>query len=317
MKLFAYSLFFLSASAFFADAYAVLNNDFTRANTTFTNRRYRDSKTSDMNDRRFRDSGKMLEQKQYENIGDVSYLRERKPRFEEGLPAEDMAKRRARGDGEMFGGIPEYAGKTKDDMWSGANVPLGIKNADRDLTKVYEGKIDVNRRATDYQELLNDYYSDVMEMSMREINKYYFRESHSDDPGIPTTQAGGGLRGDESSFWDFLSRDQNLGRGKVSIKKFKLDKDGAGSGAAASDTSAEVAEAVSAAPAPASGQSAVSAAQRQSQSYIPAVHSPSGNVRSIETIDEDVGRKFQFMRVPDSLRSGDATIKVEVRESDF
>ena len=172
-----------------------------------------------------------------------------------------------------------------------------------------------SRRATDYQELLNDYYSDVMEMSMREINKYYFRETHSDEPGIPTTQAGGGLRGDDSSFWDFLSRDQNLGRGKVSIKKFKLDKDGAGSGAAASDTSAEAAEAVSAAPE--SRQSAVSAAPRQSQSYIPAVHSPSGNVRSIETIDEDVGRKFQFMRVPDSLRSGDATIKVEVKESDF
>jgi len=196
-------------------------------------------------------------------------------------------------------------------------VPLGIKNTDRDLTKAYEGKIDVNRRATDYQELLNDYYSDVMEMSMREINKYYFRESHSDEPGIPTSLAGGGLRGDDSSFWDFLSRDQNLGRGKVSIKKFRLDKDGAGSSAAASDTSAEAAEAVSSVPAPASGQSAVSAAPRQSQSYIPAVHSPSGNVRSIETIDEDVGRKFQFMRVPDSLRSGDATIKVEVKESDF
>ena len=317
MKFFAYSLLFLSASAFFADAYAVLNNDFTRANTTFTNRRYRDSKTSDMNDRRFRDSGKMLERKQYENIGDVSYLRERKPRFEEGLPAEDMAKRRARGDGEMFGGIPEYAGKTKDDIWSGANVPLGIKNTDRDLTKAYEGKIDVNRRVTDYQELINDYYSDVMEMSMREINKYYFRESHSDEPGIPTSRAGGGLRGDESSFWDFLSRDQNLGRGKVSIKKFKLDKDGAGVGAAASDTAAEAAESVSPASAPESRQPAVFPAQRQSQSYIPAVHSPSGNVRSIETIDEDVGRKFQFIRVPDSLRSGDATIKVEVKESDF
>ena len=57
---------------FFADAHALLNNDFTRANSTFSKRRFEESKMSSMQGKKARESGKMLERKLYENSGDES-----------------------------------------------------------------------------------------------------------------------------------------------------------------------------------------------------------------------------------------------------
>lgn len=138
---------------FFADAHALLNNDFTRANSTFSKRRFEESKMSSMQGKKARESGKMLERKMYENTGDVSYLRDEKPHFEEGLPGAEMSKQRALGN-KMDFATPEYHGKTKRDLWSGADVPLAMENTDRNLSKKYLGKIDVNKRDTKYQEYL-------------------------------------------------------------------------------------------------------------------------------------------------------------------
>ena len=63
----------------------------------------------------------------YENTGDVSYLRDEKPHFEEGLPGAEMSKQRALGN-KMDFATPEYHGKTKRDLWSGADVPLAMEN---------------------------------------------------------------------------------------------------------------------------------------------------------------------------------------------
>lgn len=119
---------------FFADAHALLNNDFTRANSTFSKRRFEESKMSSMQGKKARESGKKLERKMYENTGDVSYLRDEKPHFEEGLPGAEMSKQRALGN-KMDFATPEYHGKTKRDLWSGADVPLAMENTDRNLSK--------------------------------------------------------------------------------------------------------------------------------------------------------------------------------------
>ena len=41
-----------------------------------------------------------------------------------------------------------------------------------------------------------------------------------------------------------------------------------------------------------------------------------GELRAVETVDDDIGKQFDLLRVPDSLRTGRPTIKVEVKESE-
>ena len=39
-------------------------------------------------------------------------------------------------------------------------------------------------------------------------------------------------------------------------------------------------------------------------------------LRAVETVDDNIGKQFDLLRVPDSLRAGRPTIKVEVKESE-
>lgn len=297
---------------FFADAHALLNNDFTRANSTFSKRRFEESKMSSMQGKKARESGKMLERKLYENTGDVSYLREEKPHFEEGLPGAEMSKQRAFDNKKDFV-TPEYHGKTKSDLWSGADVPLAMENTDRNLSKKYLGKIDVNKRDSKYQEYLRDQYSELMEMSMREINKFYFRESHSADPGIPITTAGGALRDNEESFWDFLSPNKKIGRGRVFVRKLKFDSSGNIVDSDAPDSPPTISK-------PAASPASPTAAPRTTSSA-PNKNVPPqryrGELRSMEKVDDNIGRQFDILNVPEEMRSGSPTIRVEVKDSDF
>ena len=223
-----------------------------------------------------------------------------------------MSKQRALGN-KMDFATPEYHGKTKRDLWSGADVPLAMENTDRNLSKKYLGKIDVNKRDTKYQEYLRDQYSELMEMSMREINKFYFRESHSADPGIPISTAGGALRDNEESFWDFLSPNKKIGRGRVFVRKLKLDSSGNVVDFDAPDSPPTISK-------PASSPASPAAAPRTKSSAPNKNVSPQryrGEVRSMERVDENIGRQFDILNVPESMRSGSPTIRVEVKDSDF
>lgn len=298
------------AAAVPSDAFAVLNNDFTRANSTFMKRRFEESKTSAMQGRRALDADKKVEKKTFEDIGDVSYLRKMKPHVEEGLPGAEMSGQRAQGNRENFE-IPQYSGKTGRDLWDGADVPLALENTDKNLSKKYLGKIDVNKRDTQYQEFLRDQYAELMEMSMREINKFYFRESHSDEPGVVISKAGDKLRENDESFWDMLSPNRNIDRGRVFIKKTRLGQSAA-TVAPAEGESPAAARAATANFTPA--QSHMAPAQRR-PAAVPQQTSR-GELRAIETVDDNIGKQFDLLRVPDSLRAGRPTIKVEVKESE-
>lgn len=167
-----------------------------------------------MQGRKALDADKKVEKKTFEDIGDVSYLREMKPHVEEGLPGAEMSRQRTRGNRENFD-VPEYSGKTRRDLWDGADVPLALENTDRNLSKKYLGKIDVNKRDTQYQEFLRDQYAELMEMSMREINKFYFRESHSDEPGVVISQAGANCA-KTTIFLGYALAHRNIDRGRFS-----------------------------------------------------------------------------------------------------
>ena len=175
------------------------------------------------------------------------------------------------------------------------------------------GKIDVNKRDTKYQEYLRDQYSELMEMSMREINKFYFRESHSADPGIPISTAGGALRDNEESFWDFLSPNKKIGRGRVFVRKLKLDSSGNVVDFDAPDSPPTISKPASSPASPAAAPRATSSAPNKNvppQRY-------RGELRSMERVDENIGRQFDILNVPETMRSGSPTIRVEVKDSDF
>ena len=42
-----------------------------------------------------------------------------------------------------------------------------------------------------------------------------------------------------------------------------------------------------------------------------------GELRSMEKVDDNIGRQFDILNVPEEMRSGSPTIRVEVKDSDF
>lgn len=101
--------------------------------------------------------------------------------------------------------------------WRGDRQEYLTGDIRQNMSKKYEGKIDINARNVDMQDFLDKYYGRMEERSMREINKYSFRGSHSDDPGIPSVIAGGDELEDESSIFEFLSNKKTIRRKPVSL----------------------------------------------------------------------------------------------------
>lgn len=110
---------------------------------------------------------------------------------------------------------PEYQRELG--KWMGNKREFSPGEIQDDMSKKYLGNIDVNVRNAEHQKFLDEYYSHVEERSMREINKYFFREGHNDDPGIATVKAGGGELEDESAFWEFLSNRKTIKRKPISL----------------------------------------------------------------------------------------------------
>lgn len=317
------------------DAYAAVGtNDFTRANTTFTKRRFEQAKEGNpFDNRRFREMDKKFDKKTFDNIPDVSHLQDKRAYFGENLQGESLTEKLYYDNKKEKLGLAEYKGKTKDDLWADSDKKLHLDNSDRNLSKKYVGKIDTEKRNMPHQEYLKDQYSEIMEMSMREINKYFFRSSHSDEGGIETFKAGGGSNADESSFWDFMSPNKTI-RSKVKIRKY-------GNGEKTSipkQISKEENEAIKKANSAVlqSQVQPLSVQNKPQSSVVPTslqasqknLNTPTlpqqprksftqptnTNVRALETVDATKAKQYDFIRVPDSLKSGGATIKVEVKD---
>ena len=96
-----------------------------------------------------------------------------------------------------------------------------IKNSDRNLTKKYEGRTDFSKRHYRDSEM-REFLETVNEKSMKDINKYMFRSSRSDEPGISSAEAGGQLGTSSvksNSIKDFLFGTKTLDRPAVSFSQ--------------------------------------------------------------------------------------------------
>ncbi len=278
--------------------FAIKSNDFTRS-SAIGSRRYRNDNTNDLKQKTSQFGEKRLDLETYYDSSKRVNLGDERSHWNDDISNIDTSSR-AYGASRRFP-VPEYNGDTK--PWNFADKRASFVNSDRNLTKKYNGKIDINKRNTDYQNFIKDYYGELVERSMEDINKYYSRTSTGSNDKF-LQRAGGKLLGeDEEGFFDFLSSDEKIKRKSVSFR-------------GVDNSSISVKRKPESTSVP-KGETLLS----PQTSYVPV--SPSSNSgNKMLRIDDDIketvidaeqARGLQFLNVPDQFRSK-ATIKVKVKD---
>ena len=314
------AVFYLTAGLLTAASasYALRSNDFTRANGSFS-RKY-ESENSALGEQKSRFNGMDMDKKSFTSPDNASSLVQKRSWLTDNSSAASLSSKRDVDASKSFAS-PDYKGKIEDYWQNGKTA--SVLNSDVDLSKKYEGKIDVSKRNTDKQKYIDEYYGSLSERSMQEINKYYSRTSVSDSETDVIKTAGGKINPEESGFFDFLTGDEHIKRPQVMFKgpEKKTPKPEAEQPAPAAQTLPEKPFIGVAGPHP---QNAVKQINEPA-SAVPTqvadgkksqVVRKDSNVISETAIDPDVAKRTQFMKVPEDLRSK-ATIKVQVKENDF
>jgi len=293
--------------------FAVRPNDFTRSNNSF-NKKYSSEKNS-LNDKRanLQERGN-LEKMKFVTPDNADYLRNQKAYTPDNYNADNLSKERDSRSKMKYDRVPEYAGKTDD--WSKSHTELKLDNTDRDLSKKYLGKIDTAKRDLYDQQYLRDHYAEMLELSMQDINKFYFRASHSSDAGIPTQVAGeqiGNPDGEDSaSILDFLSKERKIERPTVSLKgpKRQSQDDTSGRGRIPVTQPQDLPKGTNKVMSPSVNKTA-DTQQPQTNSQ-----KQRSKVAAYEELSPEKAKSFEFMKLPEEMR-GETVIKVEVQENDF
>ena len=290
--------------------------DFTKANNAFSSS-YKSEKSRMSGEKNLRFDKEKIERVNFVSPDDASRLSSERAYFPDGLPGKGLSEERYR-DNEKDFAVKEYTGKTG--MWHDDRKAANIDNLDLDLSKDYSGRIDFDKR-NPYQrdmDFIQERYGDMMEQSMQDINKYFFRGSRSSEPGLDIKTAGADIYGDDTgSFFDFLSRNKKIERPRVSIKgpveskDIPIDRESLENmpqkPSSTSDVPTPYAKIL-----PPSVNSNVQSPDSKSNKKSVKYHT-----MEEEQIDVDHANTFQFMRLPENMRAGKASIKVQVKEDDF
>ena len=215
-KIFTLSAFaLLAASPLFAQKH----NDYTEGNITLERKPF-EAEKSPLQDEKSRFQDSRFEPKKFEPKDD-------------GAGAKAVEEKRAELSG---GGLAEtYREKKPDNYKKNYEAPElqkfegnyeipelnALKNSDKDLSKKYEGSIDFSKRHYRDSEM-REFLQTVNEKSMKDINKYMFRSSRSDEPGMPSTEAGGQLGTSDvksNSIKDFIFGTKTMDRPAVSFSQ--------------------------------------------------------------------------------------------------
>ena len=200
--------------------------------------------------------------------------------------------------------VPDYNGNFN--KWNRSGEKADFINGDKNLSKMYKGKIDISKRNVQYQSYIDKYYGTLVDRSLEDFNKYYSRASSEDSTYVK--RAGAQLTDqEEEGFFDFLSSDTHIKRKAIKFtgvekkinpkstqKQQQLPQD--------ATKSSEMQKSVSPSP--------------TSTEFVPKINQirtkPASNVKEV-IIDEEQAKKYQFLKAPDQYRSK-ATIKVQVKE---
>ena len=200
--------------------------------------------------------------------------------------------------------VSEYKGDFN--KWNRSGDKAKFINGDKNLSKVYKGKIDISKRNMQYQSFIDKYYGSLVDRSMEDFNKYYSRASSQDTTYVK--RAGAELTGEEEEgFFDFLSSDTRIKRKaikftgverKIDPKTMQKEKTPPPEQMQSSGMQK------SASPAPTSTQLAPKSTQLKTK--------PSADIKEV-IIDAEQAKRYRFLKAPDEYRSK-ATIKVQVKE---
>ncbi len=265
----------------------VKQHDYTKINKSLE-RSELEKKSSSLIDKRASISGKTVELKKYNNTKDSSALIDKTFFYSDKQSKLITTDSTYRDSTKSFDASKEF--KPKKDSWWKSQKQQKLFDVEKDLSKKYRGKIDIDKRSILHKDYLENVYENMQERSMQDINKYQFRRSHPTDPGIKITRAGSEAeKGNESSFLDAFSSRKNI-RIETPLATFKgVDKNAM---KAREDSSAY---------------------KENAKPIIKNLSKPQNSkVKSIEYLDSEKSKQYQFLQVPKGMKAkGKPFIKVE------
>ncbi len=172
--------------------------DFTRANATL-NKRY-DGKESDAFKKSFQGSDMRYKSFKNENAGKT---------WNGASQTASISGQKSAFSNEGFSGsdkkysVPEFSQYSQTSRYNGVPEDFLMDNADRNMSKKYEGAFDTEKRSRFHNKIRAD-YNDHIERSMSDINKYYSRKPTDGESGIAIKKAGADLNQKDESILDLF-----------------------------------------------------------------------------------------------------------------
>lgn len=276
------------------------HNDFTKASTSYS-RKYQ-TEESRFGGQKSRMQDTALGKKSYYDSqkssalgGKESYWSNKEAMYNSSNLAPDASKNFS---------APEFKGDLG--KWYRSGTKANFVNGDRNLSKVYKGRIDMNKRNVEYQAFIDKYYGNLVDRSMEDFNKFYSRASTEDSTYVK--RAGAQLSGeDEDGFFDFLTSDTKIKRKAVKFTGVERNMNTANMQKKQTPPVDTMPSTGMQKPPP------VMPSAPQVKPQPNQMKTSSSNEAKEVIIDNEQAKKYHFLKAPDQYRSK-ATIKVQVKE---
>gem|GEM_PF-2162975 len=300
--LFCAALIFICA---FAQA-APRTNDFTSANTSFTKTMPSEKWSGDKP--LSGDMQKDFPQMKFTPADNAAYLKEKTPNMGDSAAAKSLQAEQYSDRSKNYT-TPQLPDKPSDKFYKSPNNP-NFENSDKNLSKEYLGKIDVDQRNQN-NKLLREAVGNMQTNSLRDINKFFSGKNGEDSGIIPVTTAGSQINKDSVPPEDGilqtlgLSSDKNVGRPAISLNKSQAF--GGIKPARKEEAQPQNPQPQSAAPRPPAALEYVSAPSQQTNAQ------GASNVKTVAEQTVENKSKTGFLGLPKDM-SGKTTIKVQVKD---
>jgi len=299
---------------------AYKQSDFTKSNASFS-RKYEASE-SDLASRRSSMADKTFQTKLFTYENSASSLSSKRPNMGDGAAASGLSGKTDSMSGEMYKNIPDFSDAGKQWDKSGKELKT-LDNLDRNLGKSYSGSIDLEKKSLFDTEQIQNSYNEMIDRSMGDINKYQYGASKmsSDEAKENVKVIEAGKKSDsESSIFDFLSSDKKIERPAVMLKgPAKTSSEAVRDLDTVVKTSGGGQAQPTAAVVPSAGVAAKTPAILNGgtpQVGSTTIDKKTGQRKVLKGVTE-IDNSLDILKIPENMRAGKATIKVEVKENDY
>lgn len=195
------------------------NNDFTKANTSFS-RKY-ETLSNPFNGLRARGADKKFPTNPYSYEDKTRGLRDKEAPMTKTDKLGNMDQRRDRRSGKPYDSIPDYS--RRDERWRNDGLKMRDDNLSRNMNKEYRGRFaDKTLKPRFSTEEIRNNYEEMLERSIGDINKYQYGASRQSSPEaqgpLPVVRAGGEHDAEDTGIFDFLKSHTHIDRPTVGFK---------------------------------------------------------------------------------------------------